>query len=161
MQRVVALPSISPFKSEARQSQKTSTTSKHLAGQAWACTEYGQSTNTEWYRISTCPTSYRNTIFCTTDTTCIKMTNFILKDNGEDLFYDDNGNGSSNADTFSQPPAVETMQTTKQNSSAFQGLMPLVQSVTPLANDNMEAKLLLCSELKEAEIEIHQVIANK
>jgi hypothetical protein len=91
-------------------------------------------------------------------------TNFNLKDDLEDPFYDDNegGEGNGHADgTFSQPPAVETMQTTKRNSSAFQDLMPLYQSVTRLVDGNAEAKRLLYSKLQDAEIEIHQMIANK
>lgn len=85
-------------------------------------------------------------------------TNFNLKDDLEDMFFDDNEGDEGHGDvdgTFSQPPAVETMQMRKRNSSAFQDLMPLYQSVTRLVEGNAEAKLLLYSKLQEAEIEIH------
>jgi hypothetical protein len=91
-------------------------------------------------------------------------TSFNLKDDLENPFFDDDegGEGDGDADgTFSPPQAVETMQTRKRNSSAFQDLMPLYQSVTRLVEGNAEAKLLIYSKLQEAEIEIHRMIANK
>jgi hypothetical protein len=57
------------------------------------------------------------------------------------------------------PPT--TLMTRKQNSSTFQDFLPLYESVTQLADGDVQAKHLLSSKLKEAEIEIQRMIANK
>jgi hypothetical protein len=54
-----------------------------------------------------------------------------------------------------------TLMTTKRNSSAFQDCLQLYESVTRLADGDEEAKHLLSSKLKEAEIEIQRMITNK
>ena len=55
-----------------------------------------------------------------------------------------------------------TLMTAKQNSSTFQDFLPLYESETQLADDgDEEVKHLLSSKLKETEIEIHRMMANK